>query len=477
MLIELDDGVIDTNKGAQYQQPKEGAGVSDTAAQRIAGQAEALASVGIVSSDAQGQWKTNAGFAIGTRARQSDVTGRLREERIAALEMPPALGAIETLRDRARALDRRAADYPLSTLGAHRSEDLIIANGQTYSLTPDAWGHVGGFLNAAGLSSYMPIATPSVRAAIMDYHRGEIVKERLAKIDAWKAAGSKGAPPDAQKVRLASRRSLKTGARECYRVASPGYKPFEVVDACETLLASGEVKAALVGARASIKWDGRRATMDLIWTTDENLYSALGDFAAGDTFQYAQRIVLDEVKSGSTEHESFSRRNECLNMIIISTRRGTAQRWRHTGEAGATVAGALLERIRSHRAAVDSFVGTWVSARRDRILDETGSDPRRMFGALLCEGLIDLPGLRTVEKKIDALCSAFEKEPGQSLADVVNAATRCAHEGDWWGSLEAQEEAEVAGGKLLYVKNLRARVSAGLAAYSDYTGEGDAAEV
>lgn len=483
MIIDLDDGPIDTS-APRYVQPTEGRGVSATAAQRIAGQAAALATLGIDSRNSKGEWNTDAGFAIGTRARQSDVTGRLREERINALEMPPAIGALEILRDRARSLDRRAADYHLTTLvPSPITDDLnVVGAGTRYAMTADAWGHLGAFYGAAGLSAYLPVAAPSVRHAIGNFHTGAIKAEREKTIESWRAQGAKGAVPDARKVRLASRLKLtgegaEPGPRQVYRIATENYAPFEVLDACEQLLASPDVRGALAGARASVKWDGRRASLDLIWTADESLYAGLGDFAAGDTFQYAQRIVLDEVKSASTSHYSFSRRNECLNMIIISTRKGERASWRHTGEAGATVAAGLLARVQSHRAAVDSFVGTWVGARRDRILDECGGDARKMFGALLCEGLIDLPGLRTVEKKVDALCAAHAKEAGSSLADIVNAATRCAHEGDWWNSTEAQEAAEVDGGKLLYVKNIRARVASGLAAYNEYNGDdGDAAE-
>lgn len=457
-----------SSEPAPYVQPGEGQGVSQTAAARIAGQSEALARLGIDAGEAT----TEAGYAIGTRALQDAVTGRLREVRIASLEMPPAIGALETLRDRARALRRETSEAPLIMLGADAETGFLLANGKGLNATPDAWGHLGQFYGAAGLGAYLPVAHPEIRAELVDHHAGILRDERAQALDAWRVANDsrkEGAPPipppDARKVALSSRFNLKGTRREVYRIASTAYAPFETEDACEALLASEDVRAALAGARAAVKWDGRRATLDLIWTADEKLYSGLGDFAAGDTFEYAQRITLDEVKGGSTEHYSYSRRNECLNMIIISTRRGQRESWRHVGESGQTVAGGLLSRIQSHRVAVDSFVGSWVGARRDRILDEMSLQPQQMFGALLTEGLIDLPGLRTVEKKVEALLSAFAKEPGQSLADVVNAATRAAHEGNWWNTIEAQEDAERDAGGLLYVKNLRAKIAAGLATY------------
>lgn len=440
----------------RYVQPAEGK-VSETALARVTATNQGLAQAGVT-------WSEKAVYALGTRAFQEVTSRRLCEERQAVEQMPETLGALESLRDLGIKQDRSTLRTNLERICSTSDGALIYSSSHpdvaALSATEEALAHLGGFYGARGLSTYLPVAPLGIRAHIISQVARDILDEK-------NAAREEGEEPKDREVVMASRLDLK-GDRSYYRVASTRYQPFEVLDFARAILDSDEARTALAGSRCKVIYDGRRCKLDFVWNTDETLYRAEGDFATGDVFRVAQRMILDEVRAEATIHQSVAWRNACMNMAIIQEAKGTRKSWRHIhrteGKTG--LIAQLVERVTNHRQAMAGFLDQWDGARLNRILDSFDGNPVPVFQALVASNLVKLPG-RDAELNVKRLVASWEREPGPTLADITNAVTRVAHEGNWWYSYEQAEEAEVSGSNLIYAKNIRAKIQNGLELWAE----------
>ena len=339
------------------------------------------------------------------------------------------------------------------------------APGEGARVTKTALGHIATYL-APGtrLAGYLPNAPMPLRATLINSYSRELDMAEEADHGAWANAGRAAKEePKREKVAVAHRK--RNGKLEVYRVASTSYVPFETHDAARALLNNADVMAALSGSKAEITYDGERATIDVLWHEDRTV-----DFACGDVFKAGLRIKLDEVKGGSTIVQATALRNLCLNLIILGTAEKTHLRRRHvgalSGEQG--LIAQFLAAVKNARKEMDSFIGVWTEARRDRILDSYDGDATKLFQGLIGAGMVSaLPG--TGPEKLERLLAAYAHEPGPSKADFSNAITRAAHTaGDWWnGDAFAQQDLEVEGSRLLYAGNIRRQIDVGYDAWSE----------
>ncbi len=74
--------------------------------------------------------------------------------------------------------------------------------------------------------------------------------------------------------------------------------------------------------------------------------------------------------------------------------------------------------------------------------------PEELFAAWVDEGTVVVPGERDDKVVVSALVDAWTQEPGDTLADAVNALTRAAHVVPAW-SLSVREELERAAGEIV----------------------------
>jgi hypothetical protein len=459
--IELGDETPAALPTASTPAPVKAGEVSDVARARVLGQQADLAARGYTKPKGAGEGGVTAwsGLAIGTRV--NDIGDKnLALSRQKHDDMPAGLDALGTLRSTVVAEGRTVVDnVALASIlcrynpakaketGDKKHVDGAIAlkNGDWHVIdpTPTALGHLAAFLtDDRGAVAYMPNAPARVRAAMVEeYRHGIDVKKRVSL---------------GLKTKVESKLAEAT---TCYRVASPGYTPYEVDRAASDLLAGAERE--LRGTRAEVLYDGEHARLTFFWHADEVV-----DLAAGDVFKVGLQVHLDDVRAGSVKVRGVAIRNKCLNLIILGTQSRTALRRRHTGEVQ-SITRDVLEAVRSVRADFSKFIEGWQGARRDRLVDAFDGDPRKVFEGLVGAGLVDLPGRK--EQQVENLMAAWEREPGYTRADVVNAITRAAHEGSWWSNPFESEEVEAQAGKLLYVSNLVQRVQVGAADFAAKT--------
>ena len=205
-------------------------------------------------------------------------------------------------------------------------------------------------------------------------------------------------------------RRTPDGDRSIYAVLSPQYA---AVDAPAVLAAAA---AAVGDARAEIVYDGASTRATCLWMPDTVI-----DLAAGDIFKAGIRISTDDTGRGRIRVEAVLFRNLCLNLIIIGEASKTTLDQVHRGDCG-----DITERIRAAAAAataaIDPFLDMWGEARRTKV-----ADPVAALHDLVC-GVLAPPTKGQREGALAALKAAFAVEPGNSVADLVNAVTRAAHE-------------------------------------------------
>ena len=397
-------------------------------------------------------WK---GLAIGTRVAQAG-DERLAQFRQAHELKPLALAGMEQLAACVDAEGRvQVDDVALASILCRYNPDkakatgdarhvdgaLALKNGAWHVIapTPTALQHLAGFLGSKrpdGLVGYLPYAPPAVRAAIVEEYRQDVGANKRVSI--------------ALKTNVPSELA---GATTCYRVASPGYTAYEVNTAIRDLLANEDVRSLLRDARLEAVYDGNRARLKVIWHADHVI-----DFAAGDVYKCAGIFTLDDVRGRSVSVDGAAWRNACLNLMIIGRQNRRVLRRRHTGEV-TSIASEFVAAVQSLRADFAEFIDAARASRQDRILDAFDGDPRAVFEGLVGAGLVAFPG--RAEVQVERLMSAYEKEPGFTRADILNAVTRAAHEETWWTSFDQSEQAEEQAGQLLYMRNLTQRVQVG----------------
>lgn len=359
-----------------------------------------------------------------------------------------ARGGAEKLRDACRA-ERRIVlpNIPLTGFEAASGGALhLTADGTRVRVWPTrtGWKNVADRLvpeGVHGAGQYFASAPPHVRALNVNQY----VEDLRAGADDRRAnVGVK----------------LFDGKRPvlAYRFGSTAYTPFEVPDACDALLSA---EALAPDARMEVFYDGERARLLVLFHADEVV-----DLACGDIFKVGVIIKLSDAIGSSTEVTLCVWRNRCLNLIIIGKATKTVFKQRHTG---ANIRDTFTAAVAKGQATFATFRDRWNAARKEKLFnsvnDEDGA--RRAFAGLLGAGLIELPG-RDPEAKLQKLMVAWQKEPGYSRADMINAVTRAVHEGTWWNNpVDGSEEVEEQAGKLLYVRNLINRVDAGATAFAE----------
>ena len=95
---------------------------------------------------------------------------------------------------------------------------------------------------------------------------------------------------------------------------------------------------------------------------------------------------------------------------------------------------------------VGDFLEAWGHARQLKV------DPEETFRTWLKDRKLQLKGVRSDadrDRVVEALLASWQREPGDTLADAVNAVTRAAHENPFWG-VNIREEMERQAAKLVF---------------------------
>lgn len=180
----------------------------------------------------------------------------------------------------------------------------------------------------------------------------------------------------------------------------------------------------LADAHTETLYDGTGIQATALFMPDQVV-----DLAAGDVFKVGVRIETDDTGRGRIRVTAVAFRNRCLNLLIIGE--GTVETVSQVHRGSTDRMRAVLEDgVARARASIAPFLEAWGHARAVKALQ-----PRETFEEWLRGGKLPLPGPRTDEGRrtyLDELLASFRKEPGDSLADLVNALSRAAHEVPAW---------------------------------------------
>jgi hypothetical protein len=168
-----------------------------------------------------------------------------------------------------------------------------------------------------------------------------------------------------------------------------------------------------------------RMSSTLLWHADQ-----IVNLAAGDVFKAGLKISAGDTANASVRIDLVLWRNLCLNMMIIGTAQTNLLAQRHQGSME-RIRHAVEHALRRAEALLEGFARDWNLLRRTRFTQVAFGGAKRVSVPAILKVIAEdgsLDGLRG-ERVLAGLHAAWEKEPGETLADVVNAVTRFAHEG------------------------------------------------
>lgn len=234
--------------------------------------------------------------------------------------------------------------------------------------------------------------------------------------------------------------------RECYALVSPGYKPYDLNEAAKDLK---EVVPA--GSRARIRYDGQRATLDIVLQNPYRLADGSGDAAAvGETHRVVMRVKTADDGSGGYHVSLLAERVRCVNLTLLHAKKhmfsGT-----HRQEDLRALA---TEALNSVGDTMKQFAQTWEAGWQDFYADKYAGrvSGEEAVKRIVAWGKYRIPGLGK-EGTLDACLSALAEEPGDSKLHVHNALTRAAHASTvTWATRWADDAAEEQASALLYQK-------------------------
>jgi hypothetical protein len=186
--------------------------------------------------------------------------------------------------------------------------------------------------------------------------------------------------------------------------------------------------------------------VDSIWHAD-----TIVDAAAGDVFKVGLRFRSSDSGGGSIKANLVAWRNRCLNFIIIGQGDVEILRRTHRGSIE-DVTVDLTAATEKAREFVKGFAQDWGLLRKTNIAkiklwgEEYDSVPLALK-AMVDMGKID--GVTANAVSTEALLSAWTQEPGNTLADLINAVTRYAHAAKI--GIDRQEKVERGAGDLIPV--------------------------
>lgn len=347
-------------------------------------------------------------FAPGTRVMKvGDENFRVERRRVE--ELPSFPEAAERLRTQIQLEAREDLRVPLDTLFMNEAGRLVL-DGVDVALEVDAFAQLALLTGIGAGTRYLrDLCPPSLRATNVNYQVTSATKRDL----------------------VLRTRQIRDCGRQAFAVVTPTYS---VVDTDEVLQA---LEPSLHDARVEVVYDGTGVRATALWMPDQIL-----DLAAGDVFKVGVRVQTDDTGRGRIRIAGVAFRNLCLNLIVVAEGQVETVSLVHRGDPGRILT-LLQDGVERARESVGAFLTAWGHARTVKV------DPRETLRVWVEERRV-LPSLRDREGLHDVLLHAWSHEPGETLADCVNALTRAAHEAPSW-SQTTREELERGACELVYL--------------------------
>jgi hypothetical protein len=236
----------------------------------------------------------------------------------------------------------------------------------------------------------------------------------------------------------------KTGMKQCFAAVGKGYQAFD----WDQLALSVKATQFPSDARSDIQYDGSRATLEVVL---HNPYE-VNELGVGRLFRVA--IVISSADNGTEGYRIKFKavRIACINCTLVADE-SMMFRTTHRGNKVQEVVEAA---IRQSSSALDNFAARWSTAYEKQYHDRydgTALGAEEVFKRLIATRRIVIPHLDR-DQILENLMTAWNLEPGDTVAHVNAAITRMAHtQTNSWRSPWYQEDLEEAAGELLYQKN------------------------
>jgi hypothetical protein len=237
-------------------------------------------------------------------------------------------------------------------------------------------------------------------------------------------------------IELMLRTRKAHGRREVFATLTKWYARFDVPELCSVI-----ERLAQEGGRAESSYDGQRFELTLVYHTDIEPEAGV----VGEIFKVIVRIETADDGSSAIKVKPGVFRTLCRNMVILEH----AQQQLSVTHSRQDMTDAVETAVAQALGMID-FSAKWTVSRRDRVLEGIygNAEVEHVFGELVRQGLVHVPGCAG-DAMVARLVRAWEKEPGWTKADLVNAISRAAHEEPWtnpWARSSLEEQA----GRYLY---------------------------
>ncbi len=361
-------------------------------------------------------------FPPGTEADIARVTGRIAQKRNAHEELPFAKAGLEALTQRVLDEDRQDT---LTTIGKllTSGRGWLVGN-ESLAPTERACQQI-----LAHRPADHPAPPLDIVAWIGDVSQDKELVLRNRKLPEWR------------------KRAYFDYTRECYAAVSPSYQPYDLDAAANDL---SEVAPA--DARCRIRYDGQRATADVILANPHYLDG--GDAAGvGEAHRVVLRMRTADDGSGGYHVSLLAERVRCINLTLLHAKRSLFH-GTHRQDNLRELAQDALGQVEP---LMEAFAAQWREGWQQYYVDKytkgslSGEEAiRRIVGS----GRYKVPGLGT-EGTLDAALAALAEEPGDSKVHVHNALTAAAHKAPvTWATRWSDDAAEEQASALLYQKVL-----------------------
>jgi hypothetical protein len=389
--------------------------VSSVAAERIARHAAAFEAQGLVGD---GLW-----YAPGTKVHEDTAQQYMRISRKKHEDKPDTAEALQKVRDLIQDELRKDVIVRVGDLRMNERGFLYRDANKPLPITLSGQGRLLGLLQSRydlfpNAARFMAALSPEDRAQafnsqmekVSDTGKEEDLKLRLR----WQNMGDGHRTP------------------AIFAAVSPSYRELDgdvLADYVRDALRHRFT--GLPTPRGTVIYDPASGTLraDAIFHADRVV-----DMAVGDVFKGGIRFRTSDVGGGSIRGDLLLWRNMCMNMMIFKTMRSNVMKITHRGDdLRQRVAQGVWAAVDKTEELIQAFAADWGILRRTKIegltlWGESFRDAEDVIRFGLVEKRIKPPaGARAlgVEDVLKALAAEPQRD---SLADVVNAFTRAAHE-------------------------------------------------
>jgi len=234
------------------------------------------------------------------------------------------------------------------------------------------------------------------------------------------------------------------------RVGPDGRGVFSAVSPTYTTYDSDDVAAFIGGAldrnypegmfKGEIEYNAQ--TTDFAFNITMHAPSDLQDFSAGDLFEVGYRFKSNDVGGGSIKGGPIAFWNECLNMIIISSKVAEMIKVVHKGDVASKLK-HLYTGMAKGREAMQRFAVQW-GILNNMPVDGLLVNGERIESFVNDDGIVERAPIVMLKTLVDTgrigkgigrdaaveyLLESYNNQGGgESMHDIVNAITRMAHE-------------------------------------------------